>query len=53
MIIPLLNTANTNIKLLKNTVLGSITRVDNEECIEMSPQIQCSQSVTRHMAKHS
>ena len=34
MTIPLLNTANTNIKLLKNTVLGSITRVDNVKCIE-------------------
>ena len=34
LIIPLLNTANTNIKLLKNTVLGSIARVDNVECIE-------------------
>ena len=34
MIIPLLNTANTDIKLLKNTILGSITREDNVECIE-------------------
>ena len=34
LIIPLLNTANTDIKLLKNTILGSIARVDNVECIE-------------------
>ena len=33
LIIPLLNTANTDIKLLKNTVLGSTARVDNVECI--------------------
>ena len=33
-IILLLNTANTNIKLLKNIILGSITRVDNVECVE-------------------
>ena len=34
MIIPLLNTTNTDIKYLKNTVLGSITRVDNVEYVE-------------------
>ena len=34
LIIPLLNTANTDIKLLKNTILGSIARVDNVECID-------------------
>ena len=34
LIIPLLNTANTDIKLLRNTMLGSIVRVDNVECIE-------------------
>ena len=34
LIIPLLNTAYTDIKLFKNTVLGSITRVDNVECIK-------------------
>ena len=34
LIIPLLNTANTDINLLKNTVLGSIARVDNVECVE-------------------
>ena len=34
LIIPVLNTANTDIKLLKNTVLGSITRVNNVEYIE-------------------
>ena len=34
LIIPLLNIANTDIKLFKNTILGSITRVDNVECIE-------------------
>ena len=34
MTIPLLNTANADIKLLKNTILGSITRVDNVECVE-------------------
>ena len=34
LIIPLLNTANTYIKLLKNTILGSTAKVDNVECIE-------------------
>ena len=34
LIIPLLNTANTDIKCLKNTILGSIVRVDNVECVE-------------------
>ena len=34
LIITILNTAVKDIKLLKNTVLGSITRVDNAECIE-------------------
>ena len=34
LIIPILNTAVKDIKLLKNAVLGSITRVDNTECIE-------------------
>ena len=34
MILPLLNTANTNINLLKNTILGSITKVENMECVE-------------------
>ena len=29
MIIPLLNTVNTDAKLLKNTVIGSITKVEN------------------------
>ena len=34
LIIPILNAAFKDIKLLKKTVLGSITRVDNAECIE-------------------
>ena len=34
LIILLLNRANTDIKLLKNTILGSISRVNNVECIE-------------------
>ena len=34
MIIPLLNTVNTDIKLLKNTILESIIRVDNVEYVE-------------------
>ena len=34
MILPLLNTANSNIKLLENTILGSITEVENMECVE-------------------
>ena len=34
LIITLLDTANTDIKLLKNTIIGSIARVDNAECIE-------------------
>ena len=31
MLIPLLNTVNSVVKLPKNTVLGSITKVDNAE----------------------
>ena len=34
MIIPLLNTDSTDIKLLKNIILGSITRADNVKCVE-------------------
>ena len=40
MLIPLLNTVNSVVKLLKNTILGSITKVDNAEYVEnmSSPQ---------------
>ena len=34
LIIPILNIANTDIKLLKNTVLGSLTRVSNIDSIQ-------------------
>ena len=34
LIIPILNTADTDIKLFKNTILGCITRVNNMECIK-------------------
>ena len=34
MIISLLNTVNSDVKLLKNTVLVSITRVENAEYVE-------------------
>ena len=40
MLVPLLNTVNSVVKLPKNTVLGSITKVDNAEYVEnmSSPQ---------------
>ena len=40
MLVPLLNTVNSVVKLLKNTVLGSITNVDNAEYVQnmSSPQ---------------
>ena len=40
MLVPLLNTVNSVVKLLKNTVLGSITKVDNAEYVQnkSSPQ---------------
>ena len=34
LIIPILNIANTHIKLLKNTILGSLTRVSNIDSIQ-------------------
>ena len=34
MLVPLLNTVNSVVKLLKNTVLGSITKVENAEYVE-------------------
>ena len=37
MIVPLLNTVNSDVKLLKNTVLGSITKVENAEYVENMP----------------
>ena len=40
MLVPLLNTINSAVKLWKNTVLGSITKVDNAEYVQniWSPQ---------------
>ena len=40
MLVPLLNTVNSVVKLPKNTVLGSITKVDNAEYVQnmSSPQ---------------
>ena len=34
MLIPLLNIMNSVVKLLKNTILGSITKVDNAESVQ-------------------
>ena len=34
MVIPLLNIMNTVIKLLKNTILGSVNRVDNVDSVQ-------------------
>ena len=52
LVIPLLNVANTDIKLTKNTVLGSLTRVSNIDSTKMSLTRRCSPPVTRHVMKH-
>ena len=52
LIIPLLNIANTDIKLLKNTVLGPLTRVNNKDSIhnvswkKMQPTSNKTQGIT-------
>ena len=49
MIIPLLNTVNSDVKLPKNTVLGSIIKVENVECVEnMSSSTMQSMSDKAH-----
>ena len=49
MIIPLLNTVNSDVKLPKNAVLGSITKVENVECVEnMSSTTMQSMSDKAH-----
>ena len=40
MLVPLLNTVNSVVKLPKNTLLGSITKVDNAEYIENISSLQ-------------
>ena len=40
MLIPLLNTVNSVVKLLKNTVLGSITKVNNAEYVQSISSLQ-------------
>ena len=40
MLIPLLNTVNSVVKLLKNTVLGSITKMDNAEYVQNISSLQ-------------
>ena len=40
MLVPLLNTVNSVVKLLKNTVLGSITKVNNAEYVENISSLQ-------------
>ena len=52
-IILLLNTVNTDVKLLKNTVLGMITKVENIECIEnISSNAMQSMSDKAHDEAH-
>ena len=40
MLVPLLNTVNSVVKLPKNTVLGSITKVENTEYVENMSSLQ-------------
>ena len=40
MLVPLLNTINSVVKLLKNTVLGSITKMDNAEYVQNISSLQ-------------
>ena len=42
MLVPLLNTVNSVVKLPKNTVLGSITKVENTEYVENMISLQFS-----------
>ena len=47
MLVPILNTINSVVKLPKNTVLGSITKMDNAEYVHNIAH--CSSTMTRHV----
>ena len=51
MLVPLLNTVNSVVKLPKNTVLGSITKVDNAEYLQNMSSLQSTND--KHMMKLS
>ena len=51
MLVPLLNTVNSVVKLPKNTVLGSITKVDNAEYVKNMSSLQSANNKAHDKAQ--